>query len=166
MTSKWTWSRAAGTDVVDIGNIARAHFRSEITDIWCLDEVAFNRNLTLDIVRQFYNPGMALVTVARDSAGTILGYTWCERGQRAVWSDEEMICVKMVHVDMTLPVRDRILIIAEMMEQWEVWAAYCGVDIICSITMRHDQDGFLKMHQRRGYSVRGSVCYKRLDNEQ
>ena len=115
--SKWTWCRAAGTDVTDIGNIARAHFRSEITDIWALDEVAFNRNLTLDIVRQFYNPGMALVTVARDPAGQILGYTWCERGQRAVWSDEEMICVKMVHVDLDLSSRDRVRLIQEMMEQ-------------------------------------------------
>jgi hypothetical protein len=151
-----------GTDVVEIGNIARAHFRSEIDDIFALDEIAFNRNLTLDIVRQFYNPGMALVTVARDSTGAMLGYTWCERGQRAVWSDEEMICVKMVHVDMTLSGRDRVRIIQEMMEQWELWAVSCGIDIICSTTMRHDQTGFLRLHERMGYSVRGSICYKRL----
>ncbi|CAB4165958.1 hypothetical protein UFOVP849_7 [uncultured Caudovirales phage] len=162
MMSKWTWCRAAGTDVTDIGNIARAHFRSEITDIWALDEVAFNRNLTLDIVRQFYNPGMALVTVARDPAGQILGYTWCERGQRAVWSDEEMICVKMVHVDLDLSSRDRVRLIQEMMEQWELWAVYCNIDIICSTTMRHHQDAFLKLHARNGYSVRGSICYKRI----
>ena len=38
--------------------------------------------------------------------------------------------------------------------------------IICSTTMRHDQAGFLHMHERAGYSVRGSVCYKRLNYEQ
>jgi hypothetical protein len=162
--SKWTWTRAAGTDVVEIGNIARAHFRTEIEDIFALDEVAFNRNLTLDIVRQFYNPGMALVTVARDNTGQMLAYTWCERGQRAVWSDEEMICVKMVHLDLALSTRDRVRLIEEMMDQWELWAQYCAIDIICSTTMRHAQDGFLRLHARRGYSVRGSICYKRLEN--
>lgn len=160
--NKWTWTRAAGTDVVEIGDIARAHFRPEIEGIFCLDEIAFNRNITLDIVKQFYNPGMALVTVARDSAGKMLGYTWAERGQRAVWSDEEMICVKMVHVDLDLSARDRIQLIKEMMEQWEVWAVYCGIDIICSTTVRSDQTGFLRLHEHNGYSVRGSVCYKRL----
>ena len=164
MSSNWTWSRAAGTDVVEIGNIARAHFRSEITDIFCLDEIAFNRNLTLDIVRQFYNPGMSLVTVARDDTGQMLAYTWCERGQRAVWSDEEMVCVKMVHLDLDLSTRDRVRLIQEMMEQWELWAVSCGIDIICSTTMRHHQDGFLRLHARNGYSVRGSICYKRLEN--
>ena len=164
--SKWTWTRAVGTDVTEIGDIARTHFKGEIDHVFCLDEIAFNRNLTTDIVKQFYNPGMALVTVARDSNNRLLGYTWAERGQRAVWSDEEMICVKMVHVDLDLSSRDRIRLIQEMMEQWEVWAAYCGVDIICSTTMRYDQAGFLKLHARNGYSVRGSICYKRLKYEQ
>jgi hypothetical protein len=164
--SNWTWMRASGTDVKEIGDIARAHFKGEIDQVFCLDEIAFNRNLTTDIVKQFYNPGMALITVARDHTGRMLGYTWCERGQRAVWSDEEMICVKMVHVDLNLSTRDRVRLIKEMMEQWEVWAVYCSVDIICSTTMRHDQAGFLHMHERAGYSVRGSICYKRLNYEQ
>lgn len=151
-----------GTDVVEIGDIARAHFKEEITDIWALDEVAFNRNLTMDIVRQFYNTGLALVTIARDDQGRMLAYTWCERGQRAVWSDEEMICVKMVHLDLDLSVRDRVRLIEDMMEQWELWAQYCSIDIICSTTMRHHQDAFLRLHARNGYSVRGSICYKRL----
>ena len=163
--NNWTWCRAAGTDVVEIGNIARAHFRSEITDIFALDEIAFNRNLTMDIVRQFYNPQMSLVTVARDNdTGALLAYTWCERGQRAVWSDEEMVCVKMVHLDLDLTARNRVRLIQEMMEQWELWAQYCSIDIICSTTMRHHQDGFLRLHARAGYSVRGSICYKRLEN--
>ena len=163
--SQWTWARASGADVVEIGNIAREHFRNEITGIWNLDELAFNRNITLDIVRQFYNPGMALVTVARDSTGHMLGYTWCERGQRAVWSDEEMTCVKMVHVDMTLSTRDRIRIIAEMMDQWELWSMSQSIPIICSVTMREQQAGFVELHRRHGYTVRGSMCYKRLNYE-
>lgn len=163
--NKWTWTRAVGTDVTDIGNVARAHFKNEIDNIWLLDEIAFHRNLTLDVVKQFYNPGMALVTVARDSEGRMLGYTWVERGQRAVWSDEEMICVKMVHVDLDLSVRDRVKLIQEMMEQWEVWAVYCNVAVICSTSMRDDQAGFMRLHTKNGYSVRGSIAYKRLNYE-
>jgi len=28
--------------------------------------------------------------------------------------------------------------------------------------MRNDQQGFLKLHQRNGYDVRGSYAYKKL----
>lgn len=160
-----TWTRAVGTDVREIGDVARAHFKNEIDNVFVLDEIAFNRNLTLDIVRQFYNPGISLVTVARDDNNRLLGYTWVERGQRTPWSDEEMIVVKMVHVDLNLSVRHRIQLIRDMMEQWEVWAYSIGVHIICSTTMRYDQAGFLKLHEKNGYSVRGSVCYKRLNYE-
>jgi hypothetical protein len=45
---------------------------------------------------------------------------------------------------------------------WEAWSLLCGVHVVCSTTMRGDQAAFLKLHQRRGYDVRGSYCYKRI----
>ena len=167
----WTWDRAIGTDVTPIMDLTREHFRSEATGIWQIDEQHFASTLTQDIVRQFFNPGSAFVAVARDNSVLdrdfpgILGYVWAERGIRTVWSSEEMVAIKIVHLDLSLPKLSRVRMISEMMDIWELWARSIGVDIICSSTMRGEQDAFLKMHQRRGYDCRGSICYRRLTND-
>jgi len=157
-----TWRPAAGTDVAAIMDLSREHFRSEATEIWTIDEQHFASCLTQDIVRQFFNPGSALVAVCENSAGELQGYVWAERGQRTVWSSEEMVAIKIVHVRMDLPARDRVRMIMDMMDIWELWAQSIGVAIVCSTTMRGDQEGFIKLHQRRGYLCRGSICYRQL----
>lgn len=158
------WRRAAGTDVTPIMDLTREHFRSEATDIWVIDEQHFARMITVDIVNQFFNPNLALVAVCEE-AGRLLAYVWAERNQRTVWSSEEMIAIKIVHIDLTLSARKRLQIIREMMELWEAWAYSIGVNIVCSSTMRGEQDAFLRLHQRRGYDCRGSICYRRLTAE-
>lgn len=160
-----TWRRAAGTDVTPIMDLTREYFRSEATAIWQIDEQHFARTLTVDIVNQFFNPGSALVAVC-EREGRLLAYVWAERGQQTVWSSEEMVAIKIVHIDLTLSARDRVAIITEMMELWEAWAVSIGVPVVCSSTMRGEQSAFLKMHQRRGYDCRGSICYKRLSTDQ
>lgn len=157
----WTWDRARGTDVTPIMDLTREHFRSEATEIWSIDEQHFGMMITVDIARQFFNPGSALVAVARSDRG-IEGYMWVERNIKTVWSSEEMIAVKLVHLRMDLPARDRVRMVREMIELWEMWALSIGVDIVCSSTMRGDQAGFLRLHQQAGYDCRGSICYRRL----
>lgn len=157
-----TWRPAAGTDVEAIMNLTREYFRREADTIWHIDEQHFASMLTQDIVRQFFNPGTALVAVCEDDCKQLLGYVWAERGQRTVWSSEEMIAIKIVHLRMTLTARERVRIINEMMDIWELWAQSIGVAIVCSSTMRGDQAGFIRLHQRRGYDCRGSICYRRL----
>jgi hypothetical protein len=67
-----------------------------------------------------------------------------------------------VHVRMDLPARERVRMVMDMMDIWELWAQSIGVAIVCSTTMRGDQEGFVRLHQRRGYLCRGSICYRRL----
>jgi hypothetical protein len=161
--SGWTWNRAAGTDVTDIMDLTREHFRCETSDIWVIDEQHFACSITLDIVKQFFNPGSAFVAVARDTHTKVLvGYVWAERGIKTVWSTEEMIAIKIVHVDMALSARQRVRMVKEMISIWELWAESIGVPIVCSSTMRGDQTGFLRLHQAAGYDCRGSICYRRL----
>lgn len=161
-----TWRRAAGPDVTAIMALTRQHFRSEAQEIWLIDEQWFGMQLTTDIVRQFFNPGSALVTVAESDQGQLLAYVWAERGIRTVWSSEEMVAIKIVHVDLGLSARCRVRLVQEMMDIWELWTASIGVRVICSSTMRADQSAFLRLHQRRGYDCRGSICYRRLGPEQ
>jgi hypothetical protein len=167
MYMKWTWSQPTGADVTDIVNLAEQNYRSEADGIFEIDTLAGARNITLALVNQMYNPGSEFVQVARDDVThAILGYVWVCRGQRPIWSDQEMATTRLVHVDLTLPVRVRLRIIQEMLLKWEQWARTWAIPIMCSVTMRRDTQGFLKLHARHGYDVRGSFAYKRLSTVQ
>jgi hypothetical protein len=118
--------------------------------------------MTFAVVNQFFLPGTELVSVARDGNNELMAYTWAKRGERACWSDDEMVTVRMAHVNLKLSARERVKLVSDMMDLWERFTLYCGVPVLCSTTMRNDQDAFLKMHSKRGYDVRGSFAYKKL----
>jgi hypothetical protein len=160
----WSWESTSGADVPHMVAMAEDHFQTEIDLIFTPDPIAYARNLTLATVAQFYNPQAELLKVAKEQhTGRILAYTWAIRGEKTAWSDQEMVFAKMAHVDLSLPTRQRLRLVTGMILQWETWARACGVSIVCSTTMRRDQQGFLDLHRKLGYDVRGSYCYKRLE---
>lgn len=159
----YTWRPALGTDVSDIVTMAQSLFGSEIDLVFTPDPLAYGRNITWAVVNQFYNPGTEFIQVARDdTTNALLAYVWVIRGQRSPWSDEEMATVRMVHLDTNLPARQRVRLVAEMLLSWEQWALTYAIPILCSTTMRRETTGFLRLHERMGYDVRGSFAYKRL----
>jgi|TARA_R110000868_G_C10711571_1_gene749991 hypothetical protein len=151
-----------GTDIADIVRLAESHFQTEIDSIFIPEPVVYTRNLTYAVVNQFYGPNSELLSVAHDAAGKMIAYTWAKAGERAPWSDDEMVFVKMAHVGLDLSTKQRVRLIQDMLLLWENFALRIGVKIICSTTMRREQDAFLKLHERAGYDVRGSYCYKKL----
>jgi hypothetical protein len=157
-----SWQPATGQDVSDIVAMAQGHFEKEIDLIFTPDPITYARNITLAVVNQFYLPMTELLQVARSNSGQLLGYTWARSDERAAWSDDRMVVVRMAHVDLDAPVKTRIKLVNEMIDLWESFAQLAHVPVICSTTMRGDQAGFLRLHQRRGYDVRGSYAYKRL----
>ena len=160
----WTWQSTTGADVPHIVQMAQSHFETEIDTIFTPDPVAYARNLTLATVQQFYNPGSELLKVAKcTQTDRLLAYTWAICTEKTPWSDDAMICVKMAHVVLALPVRERLRLVTGMFVLWETWARSIGIEIVCSTTMRRDQGGFLDLHRKLGYDVRGSFAYKRLD---
>ncbi len=155
------WRPAHGGDVAAIVAMAQNHFESEIDQIFTPDPVAYSRNVTLAVIRQFYGPTSELFSVAYDQ-DRLVAYVWAGRNERAPWSDDEMVVVRMAHVDLALSTRTRIRLIQDMIDLWESWAELCGVPVICSSTVRGDQAAFLRIHAGRGYDVRGSYAYRRL----
>lgn len=158
----YNWQPATGNDVNDIVKLAQEHFQQEIDLIFTPDPVAYSRNITFAVVSQFYIPQTELLSVVRDDQAQLLAYTWAKANERAPWSDDRMIAVRMAHVALHLSVRERVKLIDDMMTLWERFAVFSQTPIICSTTMRKDQGAFLKMHERRGYDVRGSFAYKRI----
>lgn len=164
--TNYTWTPTTGLDVDSIVKMAQDHFETEIDLIFTPDPIAYARNLTLATVNQFYLPMTELLAVCKDTTGKLLAYTWATSNQRSAWSDDNMVVIKMAHVDLTLPTKQRIKIINSMFPLWENFAKIANNPIICSTTMRRDQSSFLKLHERNGYDVRGSYAYKKIDTTQ
>lgn len=162
--NKWLWRPATGQDVPRIVDMAVAFFQTEIDQVFTPDPIAYSRNLTLAVVNSFYLPTTEMVWVC-EQAGVLIAYVWAHRST-APWSDDPMCAVRMVHIDLSLSIRNRITLVGEMIGLWESWAEKSGIPVICSTTMRGDQQGFLKIHERCGYDVRGSFAYKRLSTTQ
>jgi len=158
----YIWRPATGNDVTAIVALAQSNFQTEIDTIFTPDPVAYSRNITLAIVNQFFLPTTELVSVAVEPDGTLLGYTWAKTNERASWSDDKMVVVRMAHLDLGLSSRNRVLLLKDMMQLWEGFALLSESPVICSTTMRNDQTAFLKLHSKNGYDVRGSYAYKRL----
>jgi hypothetical protein len=160
---QYTWRPATGDDVGDIVAMAQSHFQTEIDSIFTPEPTALARNMTFAVVTQFFNPTSELVSVARDQDHRLVAYTWAKAFQRAPWSDDNMVNICMAHVDLTLSARLRLALITDMLTIWDQFAVYCQHPVICSTTMRDDQKAFLRLHERHGYSVRGSYAYKRIN---
>jgi hypothetical protein len=159
---KYAWFPAMGTDVNDVVKMAQQHFQNEIDEIFNPDPVAYGRNITFAVVNQFYSPQSELLSLARDQNGKLLAYTWAKAFDHAPWSDDNMIVVRMAHLALDLSTRQRITLIKDMLQLWENFAQLNKNPIICSTTMRREQDAFLKLHRQAGYDIRGSYAYKRM----
>jgi hypothetical protein len=157
----WQWRRADGRDIQAIVAMAVRDFQTEIDSVFCADHTAYARNVTQACVNQFYLPNSELLMVAVNDQDQLLAYVWVIK-QTAPWSDESMAAVRMVHLALQLPLRDRVRLVEQMIGLWEVWGLESDCVIACSTTMRKDTQGFMRLHQRAGYDVRGSIAYKRL----
>lgn len=157
----YQWRGADGSDVPNIVNMAVNHFQTEIDAIFKPEPVVYSRNITFAIVNQFYVPNAEVLAVTYEQ-DRLLAYTWATSNERAPWSDDRMVAVRMAHVDLEATAKQRVLLIKDMMEIWENFARASDTPIICSTTMRRDQTAFLKLHERNGYDCRGSYAYKRI----
>jgi hypothetical protein len=158
------WNRATLGDVADLLELSKQYFEHDAHDVFPSDARVLEQNLAHAVLQQHYNPWSNCVLIARDQAHKILAYTWIVRGERVCYSSEEIAMVRMAHVDMSLSTRNKIQLLTDMLQFWQTWAQECGIAMICSSTVRNDQTAFLRLHQRHGYSVRGSICYKRIGN--
>ena len=135
---EYTWSAATGNDVQPIVDMAEANFQIEIDQIFTPEPITYARNIMFAVVNQFYLPTSELISVAKTPEGKLLAYTWAKNGDRAPWSDDIMVSIRMAHVGMDLSPRLRVKLLKDM---------------------------FLKLHARYGYDVRGSYAYKKLQSQ-
>jgi hypothetical protein len=162
-------------DVDDIVEMADTFFGHEADGIVTRSRAVFRHRVTVACTEQLFNKSREFIAVCRGSkqkdygwykAGdpdALLGFCWFDRGGYTTYSNEEISNAKFHHLDLSLPVRTRVRLVNEMIDQHILWAHTWGVPIVCSTSIRAEHDGFMKIHAKRGFTVNGSYAWIRTD---
>jgi hypothetical protein len=149
-------------DVDDIIALAEKNFRQEAVDILATDPMVFRHHVTVTTTNQLFDKVKEFFAVCRDG-DKLLGYCWFDRGGYTTYSRDEISNAKFHHVDLSLPLRLRVRLINEMIDQHILWAAKCGIPVVCSTSIRSDHEGFMRIHKKRGFTVVGSYAWIRTE---
>jgi len=155
-------------DVEDIVEMADSIFGHEADGILTRDRKVFRHRVTVATTEQLFNKGREFIAVCRDSYDSLLGdqllgFCWFDRGGYTTYSNEEISNAKFHHLDLSLPVRTRVKLVNQMIDQHILWAHTWGVPVVCSTSIRADHDGFMKIHKKRGFAVNGSYAWIRTE---
>jgi hypothetical protein len=156
-------------DVEDIVEMADKVFGKEVDGILTTNRAIFRKNVTMASVYQQFDRSREFLAVARPAviSGTgeysnkLLGFCWFDRGGYTTYASEEISNAKFHHVDLSLPLRTRVKLLNAMIDQHILWANNNGIPVICSTSIRGDHKGFMKLHEKRGFTVTGSYAWIR-----
>ena len=149
-------------DVDDMVELSDSVYGEEADGILTRSRDVFRHRVTVATTEQLFNKGREFIAVCRDE-GKLLGFCWYDRGGYTTYSNEEISNAKFHHVDLTLPVRLRVRLINEMIDQHILWAHRWGIPVVCSTSIRSEHDGFMKIHKKRGFTVNGSYAWIRTE---
>ena len=164
-------------DVEDMIELSDSLYGHEADGILKRDRNVFRHRLTVATTEQLFNKGREFIAVCRDGQPDaywedggivvpdkpLLGFCWFDRGGYTTYSNEEISNAKFHHLDLSLPVRTRVRLVNEMIDQHILWAHTWSIPIICSTSIRSEHDGFMKIHKKRGFTVNGSYAWIRTE---
>ena len=157
-------------------------FGHEADGILKRDRGVFRHRLTVATTEQLFNKDREFIAVCRgpsqvvacydinkqlighDTVQPLLGFCWFDRGGYTTYSNEEISNAKFHHLDLSLPVRTRVRLLNEMIDQHILWAYRNGIPVVCSTSIRAEHDGFMKIHSKRGFTVNGSYAWIRTED--
>ena len=155
-------------DVEDIVEMADSFFGHEADGILTRDRKVFRHRVTVACTEQLFNKSREFIAVCwghdgNDVPAKLLGFCWFDRGGYTTYSNEEISNAKFHHLDLSLPIRVRVRLLNEMIDQHILWAKTWGIPVVCSTSIRADHDGFMKIHKKRGFTVNGSYAWIRTE---
>lgn len=148
-------------DVEDIVRLGQMNLEIE-GSVLKTDPMVFRHNLTVMSTNQLFDRSKEFIAVCRDG-DRLLGYCWFDRGGYATYSRDEISNAKFHHVDMSLPVKTRVRLINQMIDQHILWAHTYGIPVVCSTSIKSEHDGFIRIHKKRGFEVNGSYAWIRTE---
>lgn len=159
----WTWKLGEIWDVDDIMAMVHDYYREEIDPIFEFNQKCFATNIAKATLDQRYDGRRCQIIVAREQeTDRLLAWSWLNRGYYPPYTEDEVAEAAFVHMDLTRPLMTRMRLLAQVLQQWELWCAICQIPVLISTSIRGDQEGFIRMHHLAGYRTRGSFAFKRF----
>ena len=162
-------------DVEGIVEMADSQFGHEADGIITRSREVFRHRVTMATTEQLFNKSREFIAVCRgpkttnhgwfhlDDPDHLKAFCWFDRGGYTTYSNEEISNAKFHSVDLSLPAKQRLRLVHEMIDQHILWANQCGIPIICSTSIRADQGTFMRVHAKRGFTVNGSYAWIRTE---
>lgn len=162
----WQWLYAEHSNIPDIVNMAQTQFQMEIDQIFKPQPEYYAYNLDLAITHQRHNKSREQLLVATNrETNKLMAYGWIGRGTFTTYAYEEVAEAKFAHCDLALPVRTRIRLIAQLIQEWIIWCEWNNIPVLVSTSIRDNQKGFMRLHEELGFKVKGSMAYYKVQKE-
>jgi hypothetical protein len=159
----WTWSKAGHTDVEDILDLVAENYQHEIFGFMEPNRPRMCYHIHKALLQQLFEQHSVLITQARDNTtNKLLAWAWLERGKYTVYAVEELATAEFAHVDLTLSQRNKVKLIAQILQQWITWCEAWQIPVLTSSSIRADQTAFMRLHEQYGFIIRGSVAYRKI----
>jgi hypothetical protein len=88
-------------------------------------------------------------------------YTWAPAVGTDVADIIELSNTRMIHIDKTLPTRDKVALVGQAVSIWHMWAQMNKIPVMVSATLRSEQKAFLRILEALGFTVNGSYAFLR-----
>jgi hypothetical protein len=165
-TDTWIWRLAEYEDIPELVTMAVDLYQKELAGLLTPSPAAFSYSLKQAINEQQYQLSREQVIVARNqTTNQLMAYAWCKRGQYTPYSTEEMAEAAIAHVDLRLPTRTRIRILAQILQTWILWAHIHGIPVLVSSSIRSEQEAFMRLHDLFGFQRVGLLAIKRITQD-
>ena len=159
------WQPAELSDIMEMVQLSQHCYESEVDNLLTPDPAKLTARLAHAIIDRNHNPATEVVQIVRDQDNHLVAWSWMGRGVGVDYAAEECAEAHVIHIDLTLSPRTRIKLINSLLDQWIAWCEILAIPILVSTTIRRDWQAFMRLHERRGFDVRGSHAFKRIERK-
>ena len=122
----WKWRQAIHSDVEGILDLVDQNYSQEIQGIFTPSRTRMAYHLHKSILQQLFEQNQVLISVARDkTTNKLVAWAWLERGKFTVYAYEEMATAEFIHVDLSLGLKSKVRLVAQVLEQWIHFCQEC-----------------------------------------
>ena len=155
------WRRATIADARAMGDLIYNSAGEEMEDIYNINIYKVYRDIAIALIQQDFDPRTQMLAIA-EVDGAMVGWSWVVRNGYTFWSEDESAEMRIVQCQSDLPTRLKVKFVNAALDMSELWAQLQRIPVMISGCIMRNYLGYVKLHLRRGYTARGSMCYKRF----
>ena len=156
------WRPAQLIDIDAMIELSQHCYELELDNLLTSNPARLACNLAHAVINRNFNSGSQLIQTAWDQE-RLVAWTWMGRGAGTDYTDEATAEAHILHVDLTLPASTRVRLINQTLDLWISWCEILNIPLLVSTSIRRDYEAFMRLHERKGFQVRGSHAFKRIN---